>query len=60
MSAEKNEVVIYTLSPEQLATIDELFRSVQDAVAEMTDEEIDEAIAEAVTETRFIRINPDR
>ena len=60
MSAEKNETVIYTLSPEQLAAIDELFHSVQDSAAEMTDEEIDAAITEAVTEARFSRTNPDK
>jgi hypothetical protein len=49
---EKTRVVIYTLTPEQLAAIDELFRPVQEAAADMSDEEIDAAIADAVMEVR--------
>ena len=52
---EKTRTVIYSLSPEQLAELDELFRPVQDDAAGMTDQEIDAAIEEAVMEVRHER-----
>ena len=60
MSDENIETIIYVLSPEQLAAIDELFCPVQNAAADMTDEEIDTAIAEAVTEVRSTQTNPHK